>query len=274
MSTRRLGKYLGLLTGPRRTIRFDSDLACLLVLVSGGLNAVGFVAVAVYTSHMSGMVADLAQHLVAARWSLLLLGVSGVAAFALGAGVTAGMLLRGTLQGSRARYANVLLLEGVLMTGIGVGAAALDPAWAGRQFVLIPALCFTMGLQNALITRVRDFPVRTTHLTGMITDLAVEVGRALESRRSGAGPQLDREKVGVLGVLVLLFVVGGAVGALGYRSMGFTVLVVGGVLLVLASLPPVLLQSRRLRRRVLTAPRPTVVERVGAVASSSHDRDA
>ena len=47
------------------------------------------------------------------------------------------------------------------------------------ELVLVAPLCFTMGLQNALITKIRDFPVRTTHVTGMVTDIAVELGRIL-----------------------------------------------------------------------------------------------
>ena len=54
--------YLSRVSGPRRSPRYDLHLACLLILVAGMLNSAGFVAVALYTSHMTGLTATMADH--------------------------------------------------------------------------------------------------------------------------------------------------------------------------------------------------------------------
>lgn len=46
--------------GPERTDRANRHLAYFLALLAGVLNSVGFVAVAQYTSHMTGVIAHLA----------------------------------------------------------------------------------------------------------------------------------------------------------------------------------------------------------------------
>ena len=56
----RIDRYLLNVAGPRRTPALNRHLAYLLALVAGVLNSVGFVAVAVYTSHMTGLTAMVA----------------------------------------------------------------------------------------------------------------------------------------------------------------------------------------------------------------------
>jgi len=37
-------------------------------------------------------------------------------------------------------------------------------------------LCFIMGLQNAVITKISHAEIRTTHVTGLVTDVGIELG--------------------------------------------------------------------------------------------------
>ncbi|WP_144790714.1 YoaK family protein [Kocuria palustris] len=251
---RRLSRYAQLLSGPRRSPLFDRHLAYLLVVIAGALNSVGFVAVGLYTSHMTGMTASAADHLMAGDGGLVIAAVSGIASFVLGAMVCTVVFSWGRRRRMSSRYALVLALEGMLMLIIGLLAGRFEGP--ETEVVLVIPLCFTMGLQNALITRIRDFPVRTTHVTGMITDLAAELGR-LVCRDDGPDTRADREKLGVLSLLVALFFLGGIIGTLGYWWLGFGALVVGAVLILAAALPPILRDLRR--RRV-----PAVRARVGA----------
>ncbi|MGO8462711.1 DUF1275 family protein, partial [Rhizobium ruizarguesonis] len=46
--------------------------------------------------------------------------------------------------------------------------------------MLVPGLAFLMGLQNAVVKRISDARVRTTHVSGMATDLGIELGIAFD----------------------------------------------------------------------------------------------
>ncbi|MDN5718430.1 MAG: DUF1275 domain-containing protein, partial [Janibacter sp.] len=174
--------YLDRIAGPERTPSLNHQLASLLALVAGILNSVGFVAVAFYTSHMTGVSAQVADQLVLGEHYLVGVGLLSVASFIFGAMACAVIFNWGRRRALRGRYANVLLLEGMLMLAFGLLAEELTVSW--RELVFVPVLCFTMGLQNAIITKISGAQIRTTHVTGMITDIGIEIGKlAYRDRR-------------------------------------------------------------------------------------------
>lgn len=232
--------YLDRIAGHERTPALNHQLASLLALVAGVLNSVGFVAVAFYTSHMTGVTAQVADQLVLGNLYLVTVGVLSIASFVSGAMACAVLFNWGRRRELRSRYANVLLLEGVLMLLFGLLAEGLT--FSGRELLFVPVLCFTMGLQNAIITKISGAQIRTTHVTGMVTDIGIEMGKLLyRNRLRGVDPvRGSASKLAMLGSLVMLFVVGGIIGALGYLAIGFAVLVPSALSLLLVSFRPLL----------------------------------
>jgi uncharacterized membrane protein YoaK (UPF0700 family) len=234
----RIDRYLLNVAGPRRTPGLNRHLAYLLALVAGILNSVGFVAVAVYTSHMTGLVATVADHLVLGDLRLVLVGGLAIAAFTAGAACCALMFNWARRRGLHSRYANVLLLEGLMMMLFGLLAESV--VHEHRDLLFIPVLAFTMGLQNAVITKISGAQIRTTHVTGMVTDIGIELGKFLyRSRLAGSDPVSgDPAKLRLLAALVALFFAGGVLGALGYLAVGFAVLVPTALTLLVAAWRP------------------------------------
>ena len=239
------------LCAPERTVRRNTHLALVLTAIAGILNSVGFVAVATYTSHMTGIVASMADAAVLHAPGLVGTGLLALAMFILGAVVCALVFNWGRVNGLRSRYANILLLEGVGMLVFGLLAEHVRDAH--RPLVVVAVLCFTMGLQNALITRIGAWPIRTTHVTGMVTDIGVELGKILYRNAPAAAAPVVGEprRVGLLALLVALFFLGGVAGAAGYLRLGFEVVIpVAGVLLLIAHRPLIQdLQDAWLTRR-------------------------
>lgn len=112
----------------------------------------------------------------------------------------------------------------------------------GRELLFVPVLCFTMGLQNAVITKISGARIRTTHVTGMVTDIGIELGKLAYQNRLPDVDQVrgNRSQLALHGTLVSLFVVGGIIGAAGYLAIGFAILVPGALLLLLTSYQPLL----------------------------------
>src|ERR1700753_29885 len=77
--------YLRLLTGKERSEIGNRHVARYLAFVAGAANAGGFLAVHQYTSHMSGIVASIADNLALGHTAPVLLGIIAVSAFAAGA---------------------------------------------------------------------------------------------------------------------------------------------------------------------------------------------
>ena len=235
---RRLREYLLAVAGPVRSPRHNLQLAALLSLNAGVLNSVGFVAVAVYTSHMTGLTATVADNLVLGGTTIVLVGLLAIATFVAGAAACAVLFNWGRRRGLRGRYANVLVLEASLILLFGLLAEELT--WRHRELVFVAVLCFTMGMQNAIITKISGAQIRTTHVTGMVTDIGIELGKlAYVHRTDDLDPVVaDPRKLGMLAMLVGLFFVGGVIGALGYPAIGFATLVPLALVLLAAAAGP------------------------------------
>ena len=234
----RLAAHLRALAGPDRDARTNRDLAVLLALTAGIVNSVGFMAIGLYTSHMTGLTAMLADGLALGAARVALLCVTGIGSFVLGAACCALLFNWARRRGLRSRYAIVLLVEAALVLLIGLLAHELTSA--ERSWALIALLGLTMGLQNAIITKISDAQIRTTHVTGMVTDIGIELGKLVYPVRRDdpdpVRPQLDR--LGLHSLLVGTFFAGGVIGALAYQVIGFvTVVPTASILLVFASIP-------------------------------------
>lgn len=212
---------LRLLASPERTPVRDRRLAAALAFVAGALNSVGFVAVATYTSHMTGLTAQLADHLVLGDLSLVLAALVALATFVAGSMTCALLFNWARRRGLRSRFAIVLAVEGALMLAFGALAQSLE--WRFERELVIGVLAFTMGLQNAIITKVSSAQIRTTHVTGMVTDIGIELGKLLYPARAG-DPDPVRGDLGRLrlhAAIVGCFIVGGIAGALGGVWIGY-----------------------------------------------------
>jgi len=100
-----------------------------------------------------------------------------------------------------------------------------------------------MGLQNAIITKISKAEIRTTHMTGIVTDIGIELGKLFYWNVSESGPgvtavRADRSRLRLLASLLGMFFIGGLAGALGFKYVGFiSTLPLSAMLVVLAVVP-------------------------------------
>jgi uncharacterized membrane protein YoaK (UPF0700 family) len=240
-SAARLVEHLRDVIGSERNDRADAQLGLTLCFVAGAVNAGGFLAVGQYTSHMSGMISAMADNLALGGIGLVLGGVGALLSFVLGAACSAALINWGRRHHARGQYAFPLLFEAMLLLGFGL-IGSFREHLPFFLFAAVPLLCFIMGLQNAIITKISQSRMRTTHMTGVITDIGIELGKLFYWNRTAglaSGRVLaDRAKLRLLGSLLGSFFVGGVVGALGFSHIGFvTTAPLAALLLLLAGVP-------------------------------------
>jgi uncharacterized membrane protein YoaK (UPF0700 family) len=242
-------------TSLQRTPQADLKLGSVLAFVAGAANAGGFLAVGQYTSHMTGMLSSVADHLVLGQLLLALGGFGALFAFLSGAVSTAWLVNWGKRRNLHSAYALPILLEALLLLIFGLAGAAMQLLTAVVLPLTVVLLCFIMGLQNAVITKISGARIRTTHVTGLLTDLGIELGKLLYLNRSHAHSPVraDRERLKVHAQLVAAFFLGGLLGATGFKYLGYISTVPLATLLLLLVMRPVLedwqrAQDRRARR--------------------------
>jgi uncharacterized membrane protein YoaK (UPF0700 family) len=236
-------EYLRGFARPQRTDQNNRRLGRWLAFIAGAANAGGFLAVGQYTSHMSGIVSALADNLSVGDFSLVIAGLSSLAAFTTGAATSAIMINWGRRRRAQSEYALPLMLEAVLLLCFGLLGSNLE----NNRFLFVPAtvglLCYVMGLQNAIITKISKAEIRTTHMTGIVTDIGIELGKLFYWNVSESGPgftavRADRSRLRLLASLLGMFFIGGLAGALGFKYVGFiSTLPLSAMLVVLAVVP-------------------------------------
>ena len=242
--------YARRLTGRERTVAANRQLGFALAAIAGAINAGGFLAVQQYTSHMTGIVSSMADNLVLGAFAPVLAGLGGVLSFLFGALCSTLMIHYSRRRRLHSEYALPLLLEAALLLCFGLLGAGLAQVAGLFVPLTVMLLCFIMGLQNALITKLSRAEIRTTHVTGLITDIDIELGKLCYWNRSVGHARVlaDRERLRILALLLLCFFLGGTFGALGFKYLGYVSTVPLAILLVLLAGVPALDDMRLLVR--------------------------
>lgn len=235
--------YLRGFTKPERSDATNRRLGRSLAFVAGAANAGGFLAVGQYTSHMSGIVSSLADNFALGDLDVVVTGLSSLLSFVVGAATSAILINWGRRRQLSSQYAVPLILEATLLLIFGLLGSNLEM----HRVLFVPAtvclLCYVMGLQNAMITKISKAEIRTTHVTGLVTDIGIELGK-LFYWNAGATPRnrvcADRQRLVLLGSLLLSFLTGGLAGAIGFRHLGFVSTIPLAVVLVTLAVVPIL----------------------------------
>jgi uncharacterized membrane protein YoaK (UPF0700 family) len=232
-------QYARFLLGQERTDEANRHLGLTLAFVAGAVNAGGFLAVSQYTSHMTGIVSALADALVLSQFSFAGACLAAFIAFLAGAASTAVLVNWGRRMKLRSQYALPLMLESLMLFLFGLLGTRIHYA-DNLLHPTVLVLCYTMGLQNAVITKVSNAVIRTTHVTGLTTDLGIELGKLFYWNLNGEGEKVaaDRPKMKLHASMLALFAGGGLSGAVAFKRLGFVaVLPLAGLLLLLSLVP-------------------------------------
>lgn len=168
--------------GQKRTNTHNIKLAGLLSLTAGSVNAAGYLSFFVLTTNVTGHVALFAEKLASADadgawiiglWMLM---------FFLGAFVSS-IIINVIGRNQRFAYTLPIIIELIILL-----LAANNIQWfeqtAYNNHLVAGSLLFAMGLQNAMVSMISGSVVRTTHLTGMFTDLSIELAGGLYGKRN------------------------------------------------------------------------------------------
>lgn len=235
--------YSRKMTGKHRNQEANRHLGYFLAFIAGAINAGGFLAVHQYTSHMTGIVSSMADHLALGLFRPVLAGLGVLLSFLIGAACSAVMVNYSRRRQLHSEYALPLLLEAVLLLCFGLLGAKLSQIDGLFVSLTVMLLGFIMGLQNAVITKISKAEIRTTHITGIVTDIGIELGKLTYWNRHQfphTTPVIaNRSRLALLSLLAVFFFVGGVLGALGFKYVGYIATVPLACLLVLLAIAPV-----------------------------------
>ena len=222
------------LTGKNRNARNNITLGIILAFIAGAINAGGFAIVGNYTSHVTGLMSNVAAHFAINDYINAFLLLSYISCFVFGATFTAVITLIAQRHHLNSQYAIALTLESLVIMAFSVIWIMYDI----KIQYCIATLSFLMGLQNALITKASSAIIRTTHISGMATDLGIEIGKYLFLKKdSEANANLIDAKRHM--TIILSFLIGGIVGTISVSLIGIYTFFALATLLFSISMPTV-----------------------------------
>lgn len=203
-----------------------------LAFIAGIINVVGLLGFEhEAVTHLTGNTSMLATSLATLNWPGILHFGAVIGSFVAGTILSGFIIQDSTLQLGH-RYGVALILESFLL--------CLAALLLGRHNAcgLYAAAC-ACGLQNAMATTYSGTVVRTTHISGMFTDLGIFLGHALR------GLPVDTKRLRMCVLVISGFFCGGIAGTFSYRAIGFSTLFIPAGITAAAALAYAIWQFRR-----------------------------
>lgn len=216
-------------SGDRRTHAHNIRLASMLCLTAGFVNVGGFISFNVLTTNVTGHVALFADKLSQRNFDSARVVGFWMLMFLLGA-FFSGLWLNKVGKNRRYAYTVPILAEAAILLLVAHFGKDFEKASLVQTEIFAGSLLFAMGLQNALVSVISGSVVRTTHLTGMFTDLAIDLSRLIIPDKENR--QTLRPKIILKLVIISFFFLGGILGGYLYESLQFHIfLIPAGILL-------------------------------------------
>ncbi len=183
----------------------------ILAFVAGIINVVGFSSFEHQAiSHLTGTTSLLGSAISNRDGKLVIHLTCVIGSFVLGAVLSGAIIKDSTLRLGR-RYGIVLLIESTLLI-VAVQALSRNSAIG---IYLAGGAC---GLQNAMASTYSGTVIRTSHVSGMFTDLGIFLGHTLR------GVSIEKRRLHLSLIVISAFLTGGVLGGFLFQSMSYKTL--------------------------------------------------
>ena len=203
--------------GKSRTFKHNLRIATVLSFVAGIVNVTGFLAIQQLTTNVTGHFALFIFDFERFEFWKGAIYFLFIFSFLFGS-FTSSFLIE---RYRETRRLNVFVIPTILEAAILVGVTLFyNITGVSYPGVIACSLLFAMGLQNSFVTKISNAVVRTTHLTGLFTDLGIELSQ-LFFRKSH--PNIDKIKSNIkLRVFIIsFFFFGGMTAGFFYSRVGW-----------------------------------------------------
>lgn len=179
---------------------------CMLSFIGGYVDVYGLITVAFPLTHFTGSVAKLAMEGWEIRIDKEIFQLAVALFFFMLGNTLAGLFIGERHFSLRKRYGLIFMILGIFI------AVIFHSAHGDKSFAYL--LSIAIGVQNGLFITYKGILVRTSHLTGALSDLGVYIGYLLR------GKQFDTWKIFYYVFSLLSFFFGGVISKVMYDLYG------------------------------------------------------
>ena len=217
--------------GKRRTFIHNLRLASNLSFVAGIVNVVGVLSLATLTTNVTGQFAFFSEEIIKKDYSKAISFLLFILFFLTGAFVSNFIVEISLRKNIKTAHAIPMFFEIAILCFV-----VLSQDWfltfENHHYVAY-ILLFAMGLQNALVTQISQSTVRTTHLTGLFTDLGIELSQLFFYKKTPIYKMLTRN-ISLRLSIILFFFLGCTLGGFLYTVLKLNTLLFAVFALIIA----------------------------------------
>lgn len=214
--------------GRTRRLKHNLRISSLLSFVAGIVNVAGFLAVQRLTTNVTGHFAFFVDEMFKLNFWQGFIYFLYIFFFFLGSFVSNVIVEIISKRNDRIIYKIPTLIESLILFLVAVFGQLLIEH---NPNLLAFSLLFAMGLQNSLVTTISNATVRTTHLTGLFTDLGIELSQLFFYKQKDQKDKLY-SSIKLRLTIISFFFLGGLLGGIFYSTIQLFVLAIAGSILL------------------------------------------
>lgn len=218
--------------GRIRSFKHNLQIASTLSFVAGMVNVTGFLSVHELTTNITGHFAFFVDEVFRFNFAKGFIILLFVLFFLLGSFVSSFILELVYRKRNIYLYILPAIIEAIILYYVAFGGQKLIDL---RPEYLAYLLLFAMGLQNSLVTSVSNSKVKTTHLTGLFTDLGIELSQLFFYTEPSQKKQL-KLSIQLRLAIISFFFLGGFTAGIFYTKLHLKVLIIAGTLLLIGTI--------------------------------------
>lgn len=162
--------------GKNRTFIHNLRLATLLSFVAGIVNVTGVLSVQTLTTNITGHFAYFAEEIMKRNYAAAITFFVFTIFFLFGAFTSNFLAELISRKHPSLSHVIPIALEMIILISVGIfGVQSSLSSTEGKWIAF--SMLFAMGIQNSLVTKISQSTVRTTHLTGLFTDIGIELSQ-------------------------------------------------------------------------------------------------
>ncbi|TDE49265.1 YoaK family protein [Flavobacterium sp. GT3P67] len=220
--------------GKNRTFIHNLRLATLLSFVAGIVNVTGVLSIQTLTTNVTGHFAYFAEEIMKRDYAAAITFFIFTIFFLLGAFISNFLAELISKKHPNLSHVIPISLEMVVLIGVGMfGAQSALSSIEGKWIAF--SMLFAMGIQNSLVTKISQSTVRTTHLTGLFTDLGIELSQLFFYKKPEEKKKLKTSIYLRLSIITFFFI-GCFSGGFLYNLLEMKTLFVAATFLLIALL--------------------------------------
>ncbi|MCC5918601.1 MAG: DUF1275 domain-containing protein [Cryomorphaceae bacterium] len=202
-----------------RTLRQNLQLGGITAFAAGMTNVASLIAFFAFTSNVTGHYAILAEEIAKGHWHQVGVVIIWIFLFFIGNFLSNFLVINSEKLSKYVAHAIPIILEFICLVVVGVYGHFFYRETLTETEFLVAFLLFAMGIQNGLVASISNGTVKTTHLTGLTTDLGISL--SMFTKKKFRRRRELRGKIKLLTFIASFYLLGGVISGVIFLRVEF-----------------------------------------------------